>query len=356
MRVLFLANELRYTDGVTTHLLNLTGGLSKQNDIELFMICGGGNGAKRFKDISIKIVSDERFLHDNRSISNYLSAVNHLRKFIKENKINIVHSHSHYSANIAHDTEKITSIKTVQTNHGLLKEKGKLKHFCADRYVAINKHIYDYILQNNIAELKDVNFIRCGIPIPDKTDIKEKDRITVLFASRLLREKGADIFIKAIAELDSATKNKADFLIAGEGEMETELIELNNNLDTRVKFLGSLEDINLLLDKTHILVFCGRSNTEGFPAIITEAGAHKNLVISSEFLGLNSVIENEKDGLTYKIEDVSKLLELLNMTINNYASYKLLAENFYNKVCEWYNLDLMVTKHLELYSELINEQ
>ncbi|MEO6693056.1 MAG: glycosyltransferase family 4 protein, partial [Saprospiraceae bacterium] len=125
MRVLFLANELRYTDGVTTHLLNLTGGLSKRENIELFIICGGGNGTERFNNINVKVISDERFLHDNRSMSNYLFSVNHLRKFVKENKIDIVHSHSHYGANIAYDTEKITSTKTVQTNHGLLQEEGK---------------------------------------------------------------------------------------------------------------------------------------------------------------------------------------------------------------------------------------
>ena len=349
MNITLLTNELRYTCGVTNHLLQLSNGLSKIKGNKVSIICGGGNGLNRFTNPDIEVIGDKRFLHDNRSLSSYTSAITFLVKYIIKNKIEILHSHSHYTANIAKNASKITRTETIQTNHGLLKPDGRLKHFNAGRYVAINEHIYEYIIKNKIAPKQKISFIRCGIPIPPLMPVKNNSKFKILAASRFVKEKGLYIFIKAVSKLHNDIKAKAEFFIAGEGELKTELLKLNKELGANISFLGSVKDMYGLLSTVNILVYSSTSDWEGFPAVITEAGANGALIISSSFKGVSSVIENNKDGILYKTGDYEDLVKKLSFVIDKYDRYASFPVKFYEKVCELFPLQKMIDKHVELY-------
>ena len=87
----------------------------------------------------------------------------------------------------------------------------------------------------------------------------------ILFASRLVPEKGADIYLDAIALVKDRLKEKVSFFLAGEGECENELKEQISRLKIDVKFLGKVKDTNDYLKDTHIFVFSSRYKAEGFP-------------------------------------------------------------------------------------------
>ncbi len=354
MNILFLVNELRYTCGVTNHILHLSRGLAGTGNVKLWIICGGGIGIYRFAGIDVNIISDERFLHSNRSFLGFISAINYLVKFIRKTEIDIIHSHYHYGAAIGHRASQLTGKTTVQTNHGILPDMGKLKHFNADKYIAINEHIHRHILENKIAKEKDVSFIRCGIPV--EPEIPQKiinGKLKVLAASRFTYEKGMDIYIRAINMLPDNIFEKASFYIAGEGELNDELKELNSLLSSKVNFAGKILDIYSYLSGTHILVNPSRSGSEGFPAIITEAGASNTLVISSDFTGAEDVIKHGVNGLIYKDNSPDNLCELLEIVIANYDSYIPLSNNFYEFISKEFSIQEMTGKHISLYSKCL---
>lgn len=353
MNILLIVNELRYTCGVTNHIIHLSRGLASSGKVKLWIITGGGNGIDRFKDINVNIISDKRFFHKGRGLGSYLSAITFLTKFIRKNKIDVVHSHNHYAANISSRAAKISKANTIQTNHGLLQSKGRLKHFNADHYIAINEHISEYLLRNKIAAETSISLIRCGVPVDPRPAKKQNGKLKVIAASRFKYGKGLDIFINAVASLDKTEKDKAEFYIAGEGELENSLKELNSSTSAGIKFLGSVKDIYSFLKDTHILVHPSRSKSEGFPAIITEAGACNNLVISSDFTGSHSVIAND-EGLFFKVDDPNELSKKLTEAILNYSQYENTSLKFYNKVKDWFDLDTMISKHIELYDKLMS--
>lgn len=355
MNLLLIVNELKYTCGVTNHILHLAGGLAVMPDIKIWIICGGGNGINRFNDIDVEIISDERFLHRNRSFSGYISALNFLIGFCREKSIDIIHSHSHYAASLAGRASRFTKVVTVQTNHGLLEVKGRLKQFNADRYIVVNDHIFEYMLKKKIAPREKIELIRCGIPVPLDPPKKSypEGRLKVIAASRLTREKGLDTYIKAVSKIDKLSRGKADFFIAGEGEMESELRSVNERLDAGVKFAGNVADMYAMLEHTHVFVYPSRSGTEGFPAVITEAGACNCFVISSDFEGIRNVIIENEEGLIFGKEDADELAQILERVINDFSAYTDLAMAFYRKVKEWYDLNKMVNKHIELYKNCL---
>jgi glycosyltransferase involved in cell wall biosynthesis len=356
MNILFITNELNYTCGVTTHLLNLVQELSKLRDINVSIICGGGSGIDRFDEIGLSPIVKKTFLHSNRSYLNYARALSNLKRYIRTNKIDMIHSHSHYAANLAFQAAKGTGIITIQTNHGILETKGRLQHFKADKIIAINEHIYDHIEREKIAGKEKVELIRCGVHILPTPPWKAKIKLRIITASRFVYEKGLDIFINAVNLLPSNDRDKAEFLIAGEGELEEELKKLNRETGSNIKFLGRVKDMPSLLRDTHIFVFTSRSGSEGFPAVITEAAAYNNLVISSDCGGIDSVLNSDVDGLIFKADDPYDLMIKLKLSIDGYDTFKPMAEHFYFKVKELYNLDTMIKKHIELYNSCLSSR
>jgi len=349
MNILFLANELRFTCGVTNHLLHLAGGLAKNKNNNICIITGGGNGIDRFDNLHVKVLEDNKFLHESRSSLNYISAVNVLAKFIRQNKIDIVHSHSHYAANIAALASKLKKFPKIQTNHGLLEDTGKLKHFIADKYVAINGHIYDYIIKCKIAKPADVVFIRCGIPVQPEPSAKKDKPISVLAASRFIPAKGLDNYVRAVSQIPKEVRSKALFYIAGEGVEESNLVKLNKELKSGIKFLGRVTDLPAYLKDNHVFVYPSLSKNEGFPAVITEAGANNNLLITSDFLGALDTLNHGVNCLIYPAEDVDSLKTLIVRAITEYHKLTHISVNLYNRVKDLYNLDNMIAKHQELY-------
>ncbi len=354
MNILLIVNELKYSCGVTNHIMHLTKGLLEQNNVNIWIICGGGNGINRFNDMNVTIISDERFLHLNRSFSGIIAAINFLVKFIRQNNIDILHSHSHYGAAIAKRASKLTGKITVQTNHGILPDIGRLKHFNADKYIAINEHIKQHIINDEISKEENIFFIRCGIPVNSDLNIKESNgKIKVVAASRFVYGKGLDIYIKAVNMLPLEILSKADFYIAGEGELEDELNELNRSLGTKINFPGRIVDIYSFLSKTHVLVNSSRSDSEGFPAIITEAGATNTLVISSDFKGAEGVLKHDVNSLIFKEYKPENLYDILKKVISNYSSYSHLASNFYEFTKKEFSIPVMIDKHISLYSKCL---
>lgn len=356
MNILLLVNELRYTCGVTNHILHLSRGLAGTGEVKLWIICGGGNGINRFSDIDVNIISDERFLHLNRSFSGFISTINFLTRFIRKNEIDILHSHYHFGAAIARRASQLAGKTTIQTNHGLLQDIGRLKHFNADKYIAINEHIRRYIKENNIAEDDEIEFIRCGVPINDNPVVKDsKATIKIVTASRLIYGKGLDIFINAVNKLSESTLAKAEFCIAGEGEIDEELRELNLSLGGKIKFTGKVNDIYAFLNNSHVLVNPSRSPSEGFPAIISEAGATNTLVISSDFAGAEDVIIHGVNGLIYKENSSENLCNLMTEVISDFGKFSALSENFYDFTKKEFSIPVMIEKHISLYNKCLKK-
>ena len=350
MNILLLVNELRYTCGVTNHLLHLSKALCSGGEVKLWIICGGGNGINRFSNIDVTIISDERFLHSNRSFTTYVKAINYLVNFTRENKIDILHSHYHYGAAIAAKAAALTGKVTIQTNHGILPQMGRLKHFNADHYIAINEHIKHHILKNKIAGESKIHFIRCGIPIKEPMPLKNGNKkVRVLAASRFTESKGLDVYIHAVNKLPENIFEHAEFLLAGEGELEEQLLELNHSLGKKVKFLGKIADMYEALSHINVLVNTSTSDTEGFPAIITEAGATNTLAVTSDFRGAADVIKHGLNGLLYRNNSSENLADLLSDVVYNYKYYQPLSRIFYELIKKDFSVELMLDKHLKLY-------
>lgn len=352
MKVLIITNQLLTTCGVSKHLnYFLETVKNKADKTEFTILCGGGDAVENYKSLA-EVIVFEPVKHENRTVKKFLQSIQFVFKLQQKNKFDIIHAHNHYAANIAIYAAKLTNVKVIQTVHGIIAPIGKLKHYPAKTIIAVNEHIKEYLINNYDFSSSKIHLIRNGLPAIENLKKPKNQKLKIISAGRLIEEKGFDIFIKAVSKLPSEIRNKAEFFIAGKGDYETQLMKLNSELKAEITFLGELKDLPVYLQSTDVFVNPTRSQSEGFPVVITEAALNKNLVISSTFVGCKFILKDEENSLLFDMDNYEKLSRMLDKVIRNFDDYNDLIQNLFAKVKQEYNIERMFIQLKGLYSEL----
>lgn len=353
IKILIITNELLTTCGVSKHLLYFLSEAKKRDDVKFTILCGGGNAVNVYRDLCKEVIVNSAFNHENRSAINFIKAFFFLFKLLVKNKYQIIHSQTHYADNIAKLVSYFMKVKTLQTVHGIIEPIGRLNHYPSKYFIAVNEHVYDYLTKQKNKRTKNVKLIRSGIPVPIKVQKTSNQKLKIISAGRLIPEKGFDIFIEAISKLKKDTVDKAEFLIAGKGDYESELKKRAKVLNVNINFIGEVKDLNTQLMSTHIFVIPSRSQSEGFPMTIIEAALTENLIISSNFLGYNSILKDNINSLIFNLNDSDDLAIKIEYAIENYKWLNKTIEKSYNEACEEFNIDKMINKTISFYEEIL---
>jgi glycosyltransferase involved in cell wall biosynthesis len=353
VEILILTNQLLTTCGVSKHLLYFLSEAKTRNDVSFTILCGGGDAVDVYKNLCKEVLINPAFKHENRSKTNFIIAFFFLFKLSIRNKYQIIHSHNHYASNIAKFISYVIKVKTLQTVHGIIDPIGRLNHYPSKYFIAVNEHVYDYLIKQKNKPDRNVKLIRNGIPIPLTSQKTLNQKLRIISAGRLIPEKGFNIFIEAICKLKKNTIDKAEFLIAGKGNYELELKKLAVKLNDSINFIGEVKDLNTQLISTQIFVIASRSQSEGFPITIIEAALNKNLIISSNFLGHNSILKNKINSIIFNINDSDDLSRKLEYAIQNYNDMNYIIERSYNDACNEFSLEKMITETISFYKEIL---
>jgi glycosyltransferase involved in cell wall biosynthesis len=347
MNILFLTDDVLYVSGVSKHLYYLLKEFSKDENFNIFLVCPGGDFISEFKKLRITVILKKEISHHDRSYINIIKSIWFIYGLVTKNNIQIIHSHTHYVANIAWFTSKLTKIITIQTIHGIQPSGGRLPHFIADYFITVNKNTINYLVSIG-KEKGRIFFVNLGIPFPPK-HLKNNDEIKIMFASRLVPEKGADIYLDAIAVIQDRLKVNVSFLLAGEGECEKKLKEQISRLKIDVKFLGKVKDTNDYLKDTNIFVFSSKHQTEGFPLAIIEAALNENLIITSDFISLKEILVEDKDCLVFYNNNPAQLADKINLAVKNYQGYSKMILNSTEKARINFPVEKMVSELKIIY-------
>lgn len=163
---------------------------------------------------------------------------------------------------------------------------------------------------------------------------REMNNFVVGYIGRLAEEKGVDILLKAISNLD------AECLIVGSGAEKHNLKKLARSLGImhKINWVEAVkyEDVPGYLERINVLVLPSRTTKkwkEQFGRILIEAMASGVYVVGSESGDIPDVIE--KYGFLFPEGDVQKLSELLELIKNKnvpetilYDARKMVEEKY----------------------------
>jgi rhamnosyl/mannosyltransferase len=178
-------------------------------------------------------------------------------------------------------------------------------------------------------------------------------RKIVLFVGRLVYYKGADVLVRAMADVD------ADVIFVGRGPLEGELREIAvaNGVATRATWVAPTgdEELHAYYHAADVLALPSVANSEAFGLVQVEAHAAStpavstNLPTSVPYANLDGVT-----GLTVAVGDVSALTGALNHLLRDDELRARLGEQARERALTQFTIPRMVSQMLDVYAEAID--
>lgn len=267
--------------GAETHVVELAKEL-KRKGFNIIVTSNGGVYVKELEEYGIKHYSVPL---QNKNPKNMLRAAQLLKKIIKDEKIDLVHSHARIPSFILGKLHKRMKFPFVTTAHWVFNTSYGLKYITdwGEKTVAVSEDIKTYLMDNYHVPEGDINVTINGIdtnkfsPDTDKTRIMQelniaKDETVITYVSRLDESRSlvAKQLIEIVPNLDKAV-DKLRVIVVGAGDdfdnVKALTKEVNDRLGREVVTLtGARTDINELIAPCSLFVGVSRAALEAMAA------------------------------------------------------------------------------------------
>lgn len=285
---------------------------------------------------------------------------------IKKRKYDIVHVHL-FPADIFAALASLflpRNIKWIFSEHGANNRRRTLKifkildNFTYSRYskiVCVSKQVELALLNWITSNKGKTKVIPNAVPIPKLLNPCSAKTYDILFVGRLVREKGIDIFLKAIKILKNKYSRNLKIVIVGNGPLKEDLgnLAVALGVNREVKLLGARKDVGKLMESSNIFVLSSRS--EGLPMVALEAMSRGISIIATNVGGIPELIENGKEGILVPPEDSKALARAINNLLENKELREKLSQAAYKKVKKEFSIKSYSVHMLGFYRSLIKK-
>lgn len=189
-------------------------------------------------------------------------------------------------------------------------------------------------------------------PEPDGTPV-------VSFASRLLIDKGVEVFVEAAKILEDRKIGVYFWLIGSideenDNSATKEQLELWGKSDM-IKIFGKRSDVPGLFSKSNLVVFPSFYG-EGIPKVLLEAAACGRAVITTDHPGCREAISPNKTGKLIPTKDPQALASEILYMIDNPEVRKDMGRLGRERAEKMFDIDSVVKQHLGIYNEILASQ
>ena len=330
--------------GAEMLLLHYTRALGNEH-YKHYVYCFGFDGPIRelIEKLGVPVIMGPKcssIKHPIKFTLSILALVKNLMGFIKDNRIQVIQSHSGRSNELAVVIGKLSGVPAFPTIHStmafvdtrsirdprvyLRKALNWVIYRTAGQVIAVSQEIKDIICQSFRLEESKVLVLKNGIvfdesisePVELEKEISNSaNKLKLIAVGRLVPLKGFDILIKAVAEVVNQGLDDLLVLIVGgeksHGQERLRLQSLIQDLDIEnyVKLIGLRNDIIGLMKAVDIFVIPSRY--EGLSVAMIEAMACGLPIIASNGPGLKDFINDLQNGLLFHVDDHKALVECI---------------------------------------------
>lgn len=179
---------------------------------------------------------------------------------------------------------------------------------------------------------------------------KPSNDITISMISRLSKNKGIDILLKAMNSIDLVNRKIYLNIVGGFYDKDAQFLNYCIQLSKRIEnvvvsWAGWQKDVRSFLWKSDIIVLPSRS--EGVPRSLVEAMAASRAVIASDVGGIKSLLINGYNGLIFPKDNWLSLSKCIEYLINNENIRKQMGENAKYYAFKYHNISVHI-KLLEI--------
>lgn len=167
--------------------------------------------------------------------------------------------------------------------------------------------------------------------------------LRMLFVGRLDRQKGFDVLLRAMAQLPA---DRFHLTVVGAG-----VVQASVSTATNCDYAGWVapDDVGRYYAEADVVVVPSR--WEGFAMVPLEALSRGTAVVASRCCSMPELISHNETGLLFDIDDADALASLLRNTPR--SRWHAMGQAGRRRVEAEFSIDLMHTKMLELYREVV---
>lgn len=289
-----------------------------------------------------------------------IAAVIKLYRFLKEEKPEIVHTHTPKAGIVGMLASKVAGVPhRFHTVAGLplleatgLKRKilnfvEKATYSCATKVYPNSFEMQRIIIELNLAKTGKLKvlgngssngidtsyFSKSHFSTDILTDYRSKLGITAsdfvyVFVGRMVKDKGLNEMVKAFAQINANHPN-VKLLLVGDYENELDpllpdtLAEIKSN--PNILEAGFQKDVRPYFALSNALVF--PSYREGFPNVVMQAASLELPCIVSNINGCNEIISHQNNGIIIPVKDTEKLKSAMELILTDSDLYQQLKNN-----------------------------
>ncbi len=364
MNILFITNHLN-TGGITSYVFTLSSGLKKRGH-NVYIASSGGELAFKFKEAGLDYIPIPMRTKKEISPKIIFSAIK-LSGIVRENKIDIVHSHSRTTQVLGCLLQKLTGARHIFTCHGFFKRRLLRKIFpCwGEKVIAISEQVREHLVKDFKLDEKKIVVIHNGIDLdrfqaqsPEhraqskrKLGLGEGPVIGII--ARLSDVKGHQYLIEAMKTVLEKYP-LAQLLIIGTGKTQKELIQLAGSLgvSNNVIFIPETQDTPSALAAMDIFVM--PSIQEGLGLALMEAMTSGLAVIGSNVGGIKTLIQDGRNGLLVEPADSAGLARAILSLLDDPSKGIALGREAQRFIQQNFSQEKMVSETEEEYLNCLN--
>jgi len=363
MNILLFAEDF-LLDGVTRHIVDLANGLAEAGH-NVYVASTPSIQAKRLHPVITFVPLNLCYPESNRKrTSAIIQSLRILIRTIRENNINIIHTHKRYADFLGRIAARITGVKHLSTCHNEFNNYRWLSVF-GDSTIAPSPEIATMLEKVFNVDHKRIKLNYNGIKpfitysADRKSHLKkelniERDFKILLSVGHLNRRKDRSTLIEAIHMLQSKGQfEKAVCLIVGEGEEYSLVQELirRHDLGYSIKVLPSASDIEAL---NNIADFCVLSSLhEASPYVILEAASLGKPHIATAVGFVPSFMKNDEAGICVPPKNPRLLADAIYSLLSDPQKVAALGEKAYERFCQVYTYDRFIKNTISIYEEAL---
>ncbi|MFK7681597.1 glycosyltransferase family 4 protein (plasmid) [Priestia megaterium] len=368
-----------HVGGLSNYITNLSKGLKSQGH-KVDIISPNQFSTSKVKKFRESVTPNLKSFFTKRYGSYSDRILNHKRliyvyekmlETINLEKYDILHAQDLFTANILGRFNEIYGKPLFYTPHGMFtfnrikfniikKDSVEEAYFKELESKAIEYASHIIVLSDSFrepliklgAKNSNITTVITGIDYP-MSQRQEKEtpshKLTITCVARLGPRKGHNHLFEALSHIKKYTTN-IEVLIVGDGQMRETLEKQKKSLGlSMVKFLGSRDDVPLILSKTDIFVL--PTINDSLPLSIIEAMHSGTAVISTNCGGIPELIKNNKTGIILEPGNSEQLAHALKFLITNKEARNKMSTNAKNFAKKHLTIDSMVGKIKHLYSD-----
>lgn len=269
----------------------------------------------------------------------------------------IYHAHTLYQFNE-------TNFEDVNKEFSIIKIIERLLLLESTKIIAISNYLKNVIIEKCKIVSKKIIVIGKGIKINkyennETTKNRLIDKINLLYVGRISEEKGLEILLFALKEVEKKYKDKFILKIVGTANNNDYLHKVKNiintlNLNKCIMFLGQKDENELIYEYHNNDILIVPSYLETFGRVVIEGMAAGIPIISSDSGGLDELVINNVNGFKFKSGDYKQLGTYLIASKENYAYALSLSRNAVRYV-NAYEIETIFKKTMVIYMEAFHE-